>query len=168
MPDRPNKPVPRIFAETKGMITGLFETHIEVAHLEAAMTFYSRLPGLTLAHVEAKRRIAFYWIGQPGEAMLGLWEIKDRPVHTRHFAFRCAAEHFTEKVATFLAQHHLDGYNFLQDGTTRPMVFAWMPAIALYFKDPDGNELELIAMLPQAPQPERGIVSLKNWMALDR
>lgn len=55
------------------MITGLFETHIEVAGLETAMTFYSRLPGLILAHSETKRRIAFYWIGQPGEAMLGLW-----------------------------------------------------------------------------------------------
>jgi len=112
--------MPPIFAEIETMITGLFETHIEVANLEAAMTFYSRLPGLILAHLEAKRRIAFYWIGQPGEAMLGLWETKDRPVHPRHFAFRCMAEHFTEKAASFLAQHHLDGYNFYRTAALNP------------------------------------------------
>src|ERR1700733_8225683 len=146
------------------MITGLFETHIEVSNLEESMTFYSRLPGILLAHLEKKRRIAFFWLGKPGEAMLGLWKMTERPVAPRHFAFRCAAEYFTENAAVFLAQNGLEGYNFLRDGSQRPMVFAWMPAIAVYFKDPDGNELELIAMLPGDPQPERGIVSPEEWM----
>jgi lactoylglutathione lyase len=148
------------------MIAGLFETHIQVSNLEAAMAFYDRLPGLHLANLEKKRRIAFYWLGERGEAMLGLWETTERPIAPRHFAFRCAAEHFTERAAGFLAQNNLSGYNFLHDGSSQPMVFAWMPAIAVYFKDPDGNELELIAMLPQAARPDCGIVSLEDWIKI--
>jgi lactoylglutathione lyase len=154
------------FVKNKQMITGLFETHVQVSQLEKAMVFYERLPGIMPAHVDKDRRIAFYWLGKPGEAMLGLWETVGRPIATRHFAFRCAAENFTEQASAFLQQNDLAGYNFLNDGTSRPMVFAWMPAIAIYFKDPDGNELELIAMLPQDPRPERGIVSWEEWSSL--
>ena len=39
------------------------------------------------------------------------------------------------------------------------MVFAWMPAVSIYFDDPDGHLLELIAMLPGEAQPEGGIVA---------
>jgi hypothetical protein len=46
------------------------------------------------------------------------------------------------------------------------MVFAWMPAIAIYFRDPDNHELELISMLPQKPRPELGIISYEDWLSL--
>ena len=70
------------------MITGLFETHIQVSNLESSMKFYSALPGLELAMIEQKRRIAFYWIGKRGEAMLGLWENKGI-FATAAFCFPC-------------------------------------------------------------------------------
>jgi catechol-2,3-dioxygenase len=38
-----------------------------------------------------------------------------------------------------------------------------MPAASLYFDDPDGNMLEFISMLPDAPQPELGVVSWSRW-----
>ncbi len=44
-----------------------------------------------------------------------------------------------------------------------PVVLAWMPAASLYFRDPDGNMLELLSMLPDPPQPELGIVSWSRW-----
>ena len=56
------------------MITGLFETHINVTNLEASMEFYEKTLGLELGEKEEGRRAAFYWIGGHGEAMLGLWE----------------------------------------------------------------------------------------------
>jgi hypothetical protein len=31
--------------------------------------------------------------------------------------------------------------------TEEPVVLAWMPAVSLYFHDPDGNLLEFLAML---------------------
>jgi len=41
-----------------------------------------------------------------------------------------------------------------------------MPAVALYFRDPDGHSLELITMLPDAPQPQVGVVSVEAWEQL--
>jgi lactoylglutathione lyase len=38
-----------------------------------------------------------------------------------------------------------------------------MPAASLYFRDPDGNMLEVLSMLPGPPQPELGIVSWSCW-----
>ena len=47
--------------------------------------------------------------------------------------------------------------------TDEPVVFGWMPAASLYFRDPDGNMLELLSMLPDSPQPELGIVGWSRW-----
>jgi len=46
-----------------------------------------------------------------------------------------------------------------------PIVFAWMPAASIFFDDPDGNLLEYIAMLPDPPRPELGIVRWSEWNA---
>ena len=46
------------------------------------------------------------------------------------------------------------------------MVFGWMPALAIYFDDPDGHSLEFIAMLPDPPRPEVGVVSWDEWQGL--
>lgn len=43
------------------------------------------------------------------------------------------------------------------------MVFAWMPAIAIYFDDPDGHCLEFIAILDEEAKPELGVVSFEEW-----
>src|SRR6266516_4240838 len=34
---------------------------------------------------------------------------------------------------------------------------------ALYLRDPDGNMLEFLSMLPNSPQPELGIVGWSRW-----
>jgi len=46
------------------------------------------------------------------------------------------------------------------------MVFAWMPAVAIYFEDPDGHELEFIAVLDGEPRPELGVISYHDWEKL--
>jgi len=147
------------------MIHGLFETHINVSQLERSMDFYGTVLGLKLGRFEEDRRVAFYWVGDGREAMLGLWEKPLEQVVGQHFAFRSTAAdmlHATE----FLHQRGLQGRNFLDDGSERPMVFGWMPAVALYFRDPDGHSLELIAMLPDAPRPQVGVVSVEAWEQL--
>jgi hypothetical protein len=76
-------------------ITGLFETHLQVANLEISMEFYERILGLELAMKEQARRVAFYWVGEWGKTVLGLWEKtpwasasnpRDQII-TQHFAF---------------------------------------------------------------------------------
>jgi lactoylglutathione lyase len=54
--------------------------------------------------------------------------------------------------------------DFWQKPAEEPVVLAWMPAASLYFHDPDGNLLEFIAMLPDAPRPELGIVTWSDWL----
>ena len=147
------------------MIRGLFETHVNVADLERAMAFYGGVLGLTLGDLEEERRVAFYWVGDVGEAMLGLWEKPAAQVAPQHFAFRCNLEDMVH-ASEFLRDRGVQGRNFLDDGTDNPMVFGWMPAVALYFRDPDGHSLELISMLPDVARPEVGVVSLEEWERL--
>lgn len=148
------------------MIQGLFETHIKVANLEQSMSFYGERLGLPLATLDEKRRVAFYWLGGRGEAMLGVWEQTDRPIQAQHFAFRCSIEDVLHQSVAYLRARHLPAYNFLKDGAERPMVFGWMPAVAIYFNDPDGHSLEFIAMLPDSPRPDVGVVSWEAWQSL--
>lgn len=148
------------------MIQGLFETHIKVANLERSMEFYGGVLGLTLGRYEEERRVAFYWLGQWGEAMLGVWEQTDSPVQRQHYAFRSSIEDVMNRSVAYLRERNLPSHNFLDDGTERPMVFGWMPALAIYFSDPDGHSLEFIAMLPDSPQPEVGVVSWEAWQEL--
>src|SRR6476659_9199587 len=118
------------------MIKGLYETHLFVENLENSIDFYKNVFGIEQCYFEEDRRMAFFWIGKPKEAILGLWEKPKSQIDKRHFAFRCDKEYILNQSVEFLNQHGLKPYNFLKDGTDRPMVFAWMPAIAIYFTDP--------------------------------
>ena len=148
------------------MITGLFETHINVTNLERSMAFYEEALGLQLGVFEAGRRVAFYWLGGWGEAMLGIWEKPPAEVLPQHFAFRATVEDVLRHSVAFLKARNLEPHNFLNDGSERPMVFGWMPALAIYFRDPDQHSLEFIAMLPEPPRPEVGVVSWEAWQKL--
>ena len=147
------------------MIKGLFETHIYVENLERSIEFYSNVLGLTQCHYEEERRIAFFWIGRPREAMLGIWEKPKAEIDIRHFAFRCEVDDVLNKSVQFLKSKNLQPYNFLKSGNHEPMVFAWMPALAIYFNDPDGHALEFIAILEGESKPELGVISYSEWMS---
>ncbi|SIT02117.1 VOC family protein [Chryseobacterium gambrini] len=145
------------------MIKGLYETHVQVSDLENAIKFYTKVLGLEFAHKEENRRIAFLWIGKNKESMLGLWEQKEN-LQTRHFAFTANKEDILNYSVEFLKNKNLKPYNFLKDGIEKPMVFAWMPALAIYFNDPDGNQLEFISVLEGDGKPELGVLSYEEWM----
>src|SRR6266702_3551092 len=70
-------------------VGGLFEGHLTVSDLSRSMAFFGEVVGLELAHFIPERRVAFYWIGGRGEAMLGLWEVGTVPQRLNlHLAFR--------------------------------------------------------------------------------
>ena len=147
------------------MITGLYETHINVTNLDRSIAFYRDVLGLELGRREDDRRVAFLWIGGWGQSMIGLWEKPAAQVVRQHFAFRATVDDVLNKSVAWLKARSLDSHNFLNDGTARPMVFAWMPALSIYFRDPDAHSLELIAPLPEKPRPELGVVSWEDWQA---
>ncbi|WP_300670495.1 VOC family protein [Soonwooa sp.] len=147
------------------MITGLYETHIQVRDLEKSLKFYTEVLGLKFAHRDETRPIIFLWIGENKDYMLGLWQT-DEEIVPRHFAFSSTKEYILNDAVNFLNQNQLEPYNFLKNGTTEPMVFAWMPALAIYFKDPDGNNLEFISLLDGDAKPELGVLSYQDWLEL--
>jgi lactoylglutathione lyase len=144
-------------------IHDLFEAHLTVADLRRSMAFYGEVLGLELARVIDDRRVAFYWIGGRGNAMLGLWEVGSTPQKmSLHLAFTVKLPDLLN-AAKVLRENGITPLDFYKRPTDEPVVLAWMPAASLYFQDPDGNQLEYISMLPDPPEPDFGVVSWSSW-----
>ncbi len=150
------------------MIKGLYETHLFVEDLDRSIDFYTRVLGLTQCRYREHPKTAFFWIGKEKQAMLGLWEKPKDEIDIRHFAFECDPDWILNESIDFLKSHNLTFWNFLQDDKEQPMVFCWMPAIAIYFNDPDGHDLEFIGMLPgkTKTEKEKRIVTYEEWLKI--
>jgi lactoylglutathione lyase len=146
------------------MIKGLYETHLYVKDRQQSITFYRDVLGLKFCYEQPERKVAFFWIGKPKEYLLGLWEKPVEEVQSRHFAFRCDVDDVLNKSIGYLKERGLKPYNFLNDGIELPMVFAWTPAVSIYFDDPDGHVLEFIAILDGEGKPELGVISWDEWV----
>jgi len=142
----------------------LFEAHLAVTDLDDAIRFYRDIVGLRLAHVAAARA-AFFWIGPAGHAMLGLWAAGPAaPNAMSHTAFRATLADVLAAPSALRAAG-VTPLDFDGRPGREPVVLAWMPAAAVYFRDPDGNLLEYIAMLSDEPRPDRGVVTWGVWQA---
>lgn len=150
------------------MIKGLFETHLYVENLERSIEFYGNTLELKQCYYEEDRRAAFFWVGNEKKSMLGLWEKPKEEIDIRHFAFECEPNWVLNNSVEYLKERNLKCRNFLKDGTERPMVFAWTPAISIYFDDPDGHSLEFIGILPgkSKPEKEKMVVSYDEWLMI--
>lgn len=149
------------------MIQGLFETHLNVRDLARSVEFYRDVMELEFAYEQPERKVAFFWIGGYNQHMLGLWEKPEDQIQRLHFAFRISIEDM-HHAKQHLLDKGLAPRNFLNNGTQDPMVFAWMPAVAIYFPDPDGHSLEYIATLEGTPRPDLGVISWEEWDALNK
>ncbi|MGE5243333.1 MAG: VOC family protein [Betaproteobacteria bacterium] len=150
-----------------GAVDRLFEAHLIVANLDASIAFYRDRLGLELAHVVPARQAAFFWIGPRGHSMLGLWQAGAGPQRTTtHLAFAAAADDVIAAPAR-LQSAGIVALDFNGQPTDEPVVLAWMPALSVYFLDPDGHLLEYIAMLEGEPRPDEGVVSWRAWNISD-
>src|SRR5215469_3181414 len=121
---------------------GLFEAHLTVTDLDRAMKFYREVVGLEFATRFDDPEVAFYWIGGRGQSMLGLWAVGPGPQRmSLHVAFKT-------KLDELLASPKR------------------LQAATVYFRDPDGNMLELLSILPGEPRPELGVVPWSRWKQL--
>jgi hypothetical protein len=80
------------------------------------------------------------------------------------FCLRCDKEFILTKSIDFLESKNLKPYNFLKDERKIPLVFAWMPAIAIYFDDPDGHCLEFISVLEGEGARDLGVITYEEWI----
>lgn len=147
-----------------GTLDRLFEAHLSVRHLGTSIAFYRDRLGLELAHGLADGQAAFFWLGARGRSMLGLWSAGVGPQHvTSHIAFATTRDEVLEAPAA-LARAGITPLDFDGRPAAEPVVLAWMPAVSVYFHDPDGHLLELVAMLDEDPRPDRGVLSWSEWI----
>ena len=137
------------------MIKGLFETHLFVEDLKRSVDFYANKMDLVQCYFDHERRIAFFWIGTFKQAMLGLWEKPKEEIDIRHYAFECDPNQIQNESVKYLESRGITHWIFLNDGDEGPMVFVWIPAIAICFSDLDGHELEFIGILDGNPKSEK-------------
>ncbi|HLN62003.1 MAG TPA: VOC family protein [Symbiobacteriaceae bacterium] len=148
------------------MIGRLFESHLYVSNLERSAHFYENVLGFQPGHIEEQRRARFYWPGGHGVTMLGIWEVPADQVRRQHIAWEVSLADLKQARA-WLEERGAEGVsNFVGESADTLKVFAWMPAVSIYFKDPDGHSLELIAMLPDEAKPELGLVDWPEWEAM--
>jgi lactoylglutathione lyase len=144
-------------------VGGIFEAHLNVTDLARSVAFYRDVVGLQPASSAPELGAAFLWVGAPGEAMLGLWAAGQAPIGlSLHVAFTTSFE------AVLAAPERLRSLgvtplSFDATETDEPTVIGWMPAAAVYFRDPDGHLLEYLAMLEWPPDPEARIVPWSLW-----
>ena len=146
-------------------VLGLFETHLTVSDLERSVAFYRDVVGLPLALELPGRGAAFFWAAEPGEAMLGLWSLGSAPIGlSSHIAFRTTLDDVMDACER-LRSLGVTPLSFFARETSEPSVIGWMPAAAVYFRDPDGHLLEYLAMVDEPARPELGIVPWSQWAA---
>jgi catechol 2,3-dioxygenase-like lactoylglutathione lyase family enzyme len=117
-------------------IAGIYEVAIRVKDLARAEAFYVGTLGLEEGLRDSRRNWLFLRAG--GDAgMIVLQEDKGE-WPTMHFAFTVADSEI-EKAAQMLRDKGVDA--------SEPVVHTWMGARSVYFDDPDGHQLELLAMM---------------------
>ena len=148
-----------------GSVGGLFEAHLTVTDMSRAVAFYRDVVGLDVGLELPERGATFFWVGGRGKGLLGLWSLGSAPLGlSLHIAFSMPLDDVLAAPGR-LREFGITPRSFFGDETTEPSVIAWMPAAAVYFRDPDGHMLELLAMLDDAPAPDRGIVPWSKWAA---
>jgi len=76
---------------------------------------------------------------------------------TLHIAFDVSLGDVLRAPAE-LGEKGIESLSFFGEPAQEPSVIGWMPAAAVYFRDPDGHMLEYLAMLDTPPRPDAGIV----------
>ena len=144
-------------------VRSLFEAHLTVSDLERSAAFYRDVVGLELALELPERGAVFLWAGEPGRSMLGLWSMGSAPMGMKlHVAFDVSLDDVLESPDR-LEAYGVTPLSFFGVEADEPSVIGWMPAAAVYFLDPDGHQLEFLAMLDAPPHPELGIVTWSDW-----
>ena len=119
------------------------------------MEFYGKKLGLELAtHIPA-RRVAFYWVGEQGPARCWVsGKETDRNNSRLHIAFHADLADVLLMPWPVSKPQESSRSTSMEILAPNRSSYPGCPQQPSIFRDPDGNLLEFLAMLPDAPQPE--------------
>lgn len=154
---------------------GLYESHLPVTDLARSVDFYVEKLGFEPGFGGRKGSSALLlYRERETRWMLGLFRVdavEHRHAAEYHVAFRVAEED-ADGMIPYLLERGIEPVHPpgapLQGPMAEPIVHGWMPAAAVFFHDPDGHLLELIAELSDAPRPELLYRPLSEWRSLRR
>ena len=147
------------------MIKGIYEAHLPVSNLKRSIEFYKKLD-LEIAYQQEK--LVFFWI-EKEKSWLGLWETDkvNTPYHPslRHIAFQIDKDDMKNIKGWLEERGIVVSNNFGFPPEKQPLVLPNNPQAhaAIYFKDPDGNSIELIAPLRIDFEEEFKMMTLEEW-----
>ncbi len=116
-------------------IQGIYEVAIRVKDLPRAEAFYTSILGLEEAIRDERRNWLFLRAG--GDAGMVVLQEDKSEWPPQHFAFS-VSEADIESAAAMLREKGID--------VEGPVAHEWMGAKSIYFSDPDGHALELLAL----------------------
>lgn len=116
-------------------IRGVYEVAIRVKDLANAEPFYLDVLDLEVGIRDEKRNWLFLKAG--GDAGMVVLQEDKSEWPLQHFAFTID-EADIERAATMLRERGVE--------VEGPVFHQWMNSTSLYFDDPDGNKLELLAV----------------------
>jgi lactoylglutathione lyase len=102
--------------------------------------------------------------------MLGLWSLGKTPVgFTLHVAFEVAKMDYLLKTPKWLKALGITPLSFYSIESEEPSVIGWMPAAAIYFRDPDGHLIEYLTMLKEKePKHDIRVIGWFEWLSIGR
>jgi catechol 2,3-dioxygenase-like lactoylglutathione lyase family enzyme len=130
----------RYQSQTKGAaavlpIKGVYEIAIRVKDLARAEAFYKDVLGLTEGIRDDRRNWLFLYVG--GNAGMVVLQEDKGEWPTQHFAF-AVTENDVNRAAQMLKDKGV--------AVSEPVYHEWMKSVSVYFDDPDGHALELLAL----------------------
>ena len=152
---------------------GLYEAHLPVTDVERAVGFYTEKLGFRPGFGPGDGSGALLLYERGGVRwMLGLFrvdEVTHRHPAEHHLALR-VDEADADGMIPYLRERGIEPVHPpgapRQGPMDQPVVHGWMPAAAVFFRDPDGHLLELVAELSDAPRPEVAYRPLGEWRTL--
>src|SRR6266852_5137627 len=123
-------------------IRGLYEVAVRVKDLPRAEVFYREILGLPVGIRDDRRNWLFLRAG--GEAGMVVLQEDKGEWPLQHFAFTIDADD-VERAASMLRKRGVE--------VEGPVFHKWMNSASLYFSDPDGNQLELLAVHRSIDEP---------------
>ena len=116
-------------------IKGLYEVAIRVKDLARSEAFYKDVLGLKEGLRDERRNWIFLYAG--GDAGMVVLQEDKGEWPTQHFAFT-VNEPDISQAAEMLREKGVS--------VSEPVYHEWMNAVSVYFDDPDGHALELLAL----------------------